>query len=402
MWLPVLLLAAGLQQAPPPLPPSEALAAAMGPFNAARAQADDLTAADTLALGVGISRAARDCAALTAKPEDDTHNAPEVLALAKLCLFGQQFDPARAAAVRYIALADPKEHEPALLILIRAFLGLKEPGSALPQWRSLVLNFPYDANIQFAGDQILDATAGASPGYNDMALQVCGKQDAVTLPLLAGGKALPGKEASASASFLFSDAVRCWTLARATGDSAAATLKQLEAVPELPAWQGSAELAPMREALARVRMLGRPSPLPALHAHALSAGQSPQAVPLARGAVVLVPCTLWAPSTASILRTLRLSAPGQRIYAVTSWAANTGGADAPNENLLAGMREFRRGLPAGVPLLLVPDGEFRLLHEDAFPAGVVMREGQAAANLPLTGEAAVRLLLIGIQGRLLE
>ncbi len=374
----------------------------MAPFNAARAQADDLTAADGIALGVGISRAAKDCAALTARTEDYARNAPEVLALAKLCLFGQQFEPARAAAVRYIALTDPKEHETALLILIRAFLGLKVPGSALPQWRSLLSDFPYDANVHFAGDQIIDATAGASPGYNDMALEVCGKQNAVTLPLLAGGKALPGKDASATAGFLFSDAARCWMLARDTGDvSAAATLKQLTSIAEEPAWQASAELAPMREALARIGMLGQPVPLPVLHAKALTAaGQSPLAVPLTRGSIVLIPCTLWAPSTPSILRTLQLSAPGQRMYAITSWAANTGAADVPNDTLGAGMREFARGLPARVPLLVVPDAELRALHDDAYPASVVVREGKVAANLPLTGEAAVRLLLIGLTGTL--
>ena len=372
----------------------------MAPFNAARAQADDLTAADSIALGVGIGRASRDCLALTARVEAFSKSAPEMLALGKLCIFGQQYEPARAAVVRYIALTGPQEHEIALLLLIRAFLGMKAPGSALPQLRSLFTDYPYDAQIHYAADQLIDATAGASPEFNAMALEACGKQNAATLPLLAGGQALPGQESSASASFLFSDAVRCMTLARATGDlSAAGTLRQLQAVVQMPAWQASAELDPMREALARVRMVGQAAPLTVLHRKALTAeGQTlVRSLPLNRGSVVLVPFTLWAPSTLSILQTLTRSAPRQSFYAVTSWAANTGGPDAANDSLVAAMREFRKTLPAHTSLLIVADTELRLFHDDAFPAGIVLREGHVAAAAPLTGAAAVRLLLLSLK-----
>src|ERR1700678_2604982 len=48
-----------------PLSPSEAYKAALAPFQAARAQPDDLTDADRFALQIGIARASLDCRALS-------------------------------------------------------------------------------------------------------------------------------------------------------------------------------------------------------------------------------------------------------------------------------------------------------------------------------------------------
>ena len=383
------------------LPPSEALSSAMAPFNAARAQADDLTTADNIALGVGIAHASRDCLSLTAKQASYANNAPELLALGKLCLFGQQYEAARTAAVQYMASTEIKDHELPLLMLVSAFMGLGAPGSAVPQVRSLLLQFPYDAQIHLALDQVIDATAGATPEFNQLALEMCGKQNAVTLPLLTGGHAISGKDASVSADTLFGDAVRCMTLARATGDvSAAGTLEQLQNILDLPAWQASAEQAPMQEALARTKMVGRAAPFTVLQGKVLLANGTlePRSVSLAHGKVLLIPFALWSPSVVSILQTLILSAPQQNFYAITSWAANTGSTDAPNNNLLLAMRDLRKSLPAHTALLVVPDAELKALHADTFPAGVVVRDGKVAANAPLTGKAWVRLVLLGLHG----
>ncbi len=398
-----LLLAAQLAapQGPPQLPPSEAYESALAPFNAARAQADDLTMADGVALGVGIAHASRDCFALTGRQDEYAKNAPDLLALARLCIFGQQYEPARAAAVAYIGLTKPKDHELPLLLLVRSFLGLHSPGSAALQVQSLLRDFPYDAQIHFALDQVIDATAGATPAFNQIALEMCGKQNVATLPLLASGQALPGKDASASAGTLFGDAVRCMTLARATGDiSAAGTLTQLRTFAALPAWQASADLGPMRESLARAEMVGQAPPFPVLQAKTFTAAGAtvPRSVVLTQSKTVLVPFTLWSPSTLSVLRTLTLSASRQTFYALTSWAANTGAADMPNDSLLLALRDLRRSLPAHVVLLIVPDAELKALHADTFPAGVVVREGKITANGPLVGEGWVRLVLLGLRG----
>ncbi len=384
---------------PEQLSPAEAFASALAPFNAARAQPDDLTEADTIALGVGAEHAGRDCISLQPRMEEWAAQPAQLIGLARLCIFGRQYEAARTAAVRYLALLDPPERELALLLLVRALLGLKAPGSAEPQLQSLLRDYPYDAQIHFAADQVIDATEDAGESLNRLALKLCGMENAATLPLLAAGKALPGKDASASGGILFADAVRCATLAKQSGDIAEVPLmNQLRAVVAGPAWQGTADYAGMREALYRAEMVGKPVPLPAMEGRRIPAAGAPTPVTvrLGQGTVVLIPFTLWSPSAASILRSLALSLPGQTLYAVTSWAANTGEADTPSPAVLAALRTRQQGLPPRVRVLLVPDSTLQTLHADAFPSAIVLRNGTVAANQPLAGEGSIRSLLVSL------
>ncbi len=181
-----------------PLSPSEAYKAALAPFQASRTQPDDLTDADRFALQIGIARASRDCRALSSNASSLDADEKELIALGELCLFGQEYGPARAALTKYLALPQPPERKRAMVLLVRALLGLNDPGSAELVVRSLLHDFPYDAEIHFAIDQVIDASEGLSEGLNRMALNLCATQNAVTLPLLASGKALEGKEATAS------------------------------------------------------------------------------------------------------------------------------------------------------------------------------------------------------------
>jgi hypothetical protein len=123
---------------PTPLSPVEAYKAAMAPLNAARAQPDDLTDADKFALGIGMAQASRDCLALSGDTSAFATDGKELLALSELCLFGQQYEPARATLVKYLALPQPPERKLALVLLIRALIGLKEPGGAELQVDSLL------------------------------------------------------------------------------------------------------------------------------------------------------------------------------------------------------------------------------------------------------------------------
>src|ERR1700677_4554580 len=84
-----------------PLSPSEAYKAALAPFQAARAQPDDLTDADRFALQIGIARASHDCRALSADASSVGGDEKELIALGELCLFGQEYAPARAALTKY-------------------------------------------------------------------------------------------------------------------------------------------------------------------------------------------------------------------------------------------------------------------------------------------------------------
>ncbi len=388
------------QQAPAPLSPSEAFEQAMAPFNAARAQADDLTEADTVALGVGARRASQDCAALAPNAEGLAGDAGQLLALGRLCIFGQQYEAARATLVRYLTLPGPPERELALLLLSRALLGLKAPGSAEPQVLTLMQDYPYDAQIHFAADQVIDAMEGVSERFDRLALELCGKQNAATLPLLASGKALSGKDASASGNTLFSDALRCAALAGSTGDVSAGDMPKLRAIAQGAAWQGTADWAPMQESLARAEMVGKAAPLGEVHGRIPSPGASAlRRVVLGRGTAVLVAFTLWSPSAASTVRTLALSAPSQPIWAVTSWAANTGGEDSASDRVASGLRGWGQGLPPRVSVLVVPNAVLQAFHADTFPDGIVIRNGKAVVNQPITGDGSMRLLLGALKAR---
>jgi hypothetical protein len=89
-----------------PLSPSEAYKAALAPFQAARVQPDDLTDADRFALQIGIARASRDCRALSSEASSLNADEKELIGLGELCLFGQEYGPARAALTKYLALPE--------------------------------------------------------------------------------------------------------------------------------------------------------------------------------------------------------------------------------------------------------------------------------------------------------
>jgi len=392
------------QQAGSQLSPFEALQSAMDPFNQARGQNNDLTDADKLALSLGMTRAARDCLALSSDPKDLTRDAAQKLALGRLCLFGQQFEPARAALVGDLELSAPAERETALLLLARAFLGLKAQGSAYAQVLSLLRDYPYDAQIHVAADTVIDASEGwdsdPEKQLNWAAMDLCQKQRAATLPLLVQGKALPGKEGEVQASTLYADAQRCVALGRSPGDKTVDdTTGQLAAVAQQPNWQHTAELALMEEALARAVMVGQAAPLGALHAHQLNATGALvlRPLPLRRGPILLAAFTLWSPSAAERIRALALSAPPHSVYAVTSWSANTGAADGPTRRMIESLNAWQKSLPLQIPLLIVPDAELRTFHTDQYPAGIAIRDGSIVSNVVLADDGAVRMTIQSVR-----
>lgn len=389
---------AAAQEAGPQLSPSESLRAAMDPFEQARSQNNDLTEADRLALSLGMARASRDCVALTAAPQGFAKDAGQWLALGRLCVFGQQFEPARAALVNYLAVPAAPEREAALGLLVRAFLGLNEQGSAYAQVLSLLSDFPYDAQTHLAADLVISAsecwTSDPDKELNDAARDLCDQQRKATLPLLEQGKALAGKEGEVAASRLYADALRCVALARSRGDKGAdEELAQLAAIAQQPNWQHTAELALMREALARAEMVGQATPLGSLHAHQLNANGAllPRTLFLRHGQAVLVAFSLWSPNAGEQIRALARSAPPRSIYAVTSWSANSGGEDAPAPRMKGAMLSWQKSLPIRIPLLIVPDAELREFHADQYPAGIAIRDGIVVSNTVLADDGAVRM-----------
>jgi hypothetical protein len=376
------------------LSPSEAYKAALAPFNAAKAQPDDLTEADRFALEDGMALASRDCLAISANPSTFATNETELLALSQLCIFGQQYEPARSTLVTYLGLPNPAERKLALVLLVRAFLGLNQPDSAEPQVRSLLRDYPYDAQTHFAIDQVLDALEGVSTFDNYLALKLCTTQNEATLPLLESGKALTGKELSASASVLFADAVRCAAVDSELGKSSVHNnMHRLSAIVAKPDWAGTADLAPMQAALARQQMVGTRVPVTLLHGSALGAHTLvPRTVPLEHGTVLLMPFTLWSPSAFNMALSLSKFKPNQHIYAITGWSANTGLEDAPSNQILAALRSWQQPLPPRISMIVVPDSTLRAFHADSFPAGIAIRDGMVRSNGVLSSQGAKRVL----------
>jgi hypothetical protein len=389
------------QESAKPLSPSEAYKAAFAPFQASRTQPDDLTDADKFALQIGIARASHDCRALSSDTSSLDADEKELLALGNLCLFGQDYGPARAALTKYLALPQPPERKRAMVLLVQALLGLNDPGSAELVVRSLLKDFPYDAEIHFAIDQVIEASEGLSDGLNKMAFNLCTTQNAVTLPLLTSGKALEGKEANASASVLFSDAVRCVSLAKGRDEpSGQEVMHQLAAIAQMQNWQGTADESPMQASLRRQQMIGTQVPLSSLHGFTLTNGNlAPRQIALKRGTVILLPFVLWSPNASDEANRLSRLAPQQTIYAITSWGANTGRDDVPSNEISTALREWQRNLPAHVHMVIVPNAELSLFHVDSFPAGIVIRGGTLLWNGVLSSQGAERMLLSTLSDR---
>lgn len=390
-----LRVGAAAQQEPTALPPSEAYKTALAPLTMARAQADDLTEADKIALGIGMVRASRECLSISADLSAYTENEKEMFALGQLCLFGQQYEPARAALTKYLALPQPKERKAALILLARAHLGLNQPGSAAAEIHSLLADYAYDAQIHFATGQVIDAATGFDTQLNKLALHLCAAQDAVTLRLLASGKSLEGSEASASPTVLFADAIRCAALADAFSKSnALELLDNLSAIARQPNWVGTSDWSPMQEALGRQRMVENQTPLHLLHGLLVTNSKLiPRNVSLTRGTQLLFSFALWSPSALGVLRDLTKSRPGQPIYAITSWTVNTGRNDTLDKQTLAALRVWQRALPPRVYMLIVPNTELVDFHIDSFPVGIVIRSGVVRSNSVISSAGAERMLL---------
>jgi hypothetical protein len=383
------------QANPVPLSPSESYKAALAPFNAAKAQPEDLTDADRFALEDGMALASRDCLAISANRSAFAGNDKELIALSELCIFGRQYESARATLVMYLGLPQPAERKLALVLLVRAFLGMNVPDSAEPQVRSLLQDYPYDAQTHFAIDSVIDALEGVNQFDNYLAVGLCATQNAATLPLLESGKPLAGKELSASASVLFADAVRCAVVDAELGTtSTPSNLLRLAAIAAQPDWAGTADLAPMQAALAREQMVGTRAPMTSLHGNTLGSHTLiPHTVSLAHGTVLMMPFTLWSPSATNMALVLAKLKPNQHIYAITSWSANTGQDDAPSNEILASLRVWQQGLPPQISMIIVPDSALRAFHSDTFPAGIATQDGIVRFNGALSSRGAARLLL---------
>ena len=81
------------------------------------------------------------------------------------------------------------------------------------------------------------------------------------------------------------------------------------------------------------------------------------------------------------------------VYAITSFAANTGGEDKPSAQVTEALRAVRAGLPAGVTLLVVPDEELRRFALDGYPGAVGLDAMGTIRYCDLLTAGGVRLMI---------
>lgn len=399
-FIALLLFASSLypQQSNGQLSPSEALKYSLEPFDQARMQDDDLTDADLVALRLGISRASQNCNSLIYTLKAFANDPAQQLAMAKLCLWGRQYENARVALVGYLSLPNPSKRETALLLLVKAFLGLNNLPSARLQVLSLLRDYPYDADIHLVIDEVIGAAEGLNSDVNSeqnqLVMDLCKRQVSATLRLLDTNQALQGSEQDVPVSRVYMDALHCAVLERSLGSSDANDLiAELSTLPQKPSLQVSVDMIEMKEALARTEMLGRPVPYSVLHAQELLADTSylRRTISLEHSTLILAIFTLWTPEATDMIQKLAILAQPYKVYAVTSWAANTGTLDTPSADLVRSIHKWRHNLPRGVSLLLVPDQELRALRVSQYPTAITVYKGVLLFNGVLMDDGAVRL-----------
>lgn len=402
--------------AAPALSPADAYVFAMQPFINAHNAPNDLTDADKWALGIAIARGKEQCETLRKQP----FHGEDLLGLGKLCILGQDFDPARQALVPYVILPEAKAPELGRLLLTKAFLGLQDFSSAESQMESLLTLFPYDASIHIGIDLVVDA-ASASDAVADLA--VIPRLNQQQLPhildaLAHGGLIPPSNGDTVDAALLVRDALRIADGMRRNSqpDEADKVLAQVAAAASADPLAHSAEAPAIQNALIRYQWFAHPTPIrtfignelppvvgtpthrvllydpdPAAHQTVLHLKPGATTIRMKDDRTLVFVFSLAGPACAvAIQQTLAGLAKDHagadlKIVAVTSFAANLGD-DAPNQAALDAIRAFHAELPAALPVFLLPDSELKPFAIDMWPAAILFDgDGQILALETLSG-----------------
>lgn len=391
---------------PPVLSPTEAYRYAMQPFQDARSAPNDLTEADQWALGLGASRAHEQCEAIApTKPQGE-----DLLAMGKLCVFGQDLGPAEDALVAYLGLPKMVDEKTARLLLTRVFVQTNSLPAAESQLDSLTSTFPYDADIHWAIDQVIDA-AWAQEGAmtrimnqsrqaaREVPMAVSGgdlmmRLNALQLPFilkaLEAGGMLKTEGSTVSAAVLTRDALRCANGMRKSGKSkdAADLVDQLKTLTAVPAIAQTASKPAIDNAFARYALDGQPAPVDALHGTLVAKVPAPAVRRFAGKTTLMVVFSLGSPqfhdAVEKIAGELEKTPPKKplQVIAVTSYAAMNG-EDEKTDAVLNALQSLQTTLPVSVPMMIVPDSFLKSFAIDAFPAAIVVDTAGRIASLDL-------------------
>lgn len=387
------------EAAPPQLSPAEAYRYAMQPFQDARSAPNDMTDADQWALGLGISRAQQQCEAIApTKPQGE-----DLLAFGKLCVFGRDLGPAQDALTDYLALPNKADEKTARLLMANTLVQTNSITSAESQIESLTSTFPYDADLHWAIDQVIDAALTEEGGVTRIVDKTSkdknGKlvrenvipagggaaiarlnalQLPFTLKALEAGGTLTSKDSTVNAAQLTRDALRCADEMRKSGKTkdAADLVDQLKMLTAAPAIAQTAARPAIEHAFARYALVGQPSPVATLRGTLVAKTPAPAVHQLTGKTTLIIAFSLGSPqfhdAVEKIATALEKDPPKKplQMIAITSYASMNG-ADEKSDAVLNTLQTLQTTLPANIPMMIVPDTVLQSFAIDAFPAAIV-------------------------------
>ena len=145
--------------------PSAIYKEAMHPLDVARQSLDNWSDSELSALSIGMHMAREACD----KMSPDDYSKDDLYDLAHLCAFGQDWNPATAAALRYLARRAPEHRAQAYAIRIGAYVHLNAIDLAVVTTRQMLRDQPYDAEVAYTLRYMKDY------------LETAGKPDALKL-----------------------------------------------------------------------------------------------------------------------------------------------------------------------------------------------------------------------------
>jgi hypothetical protein len=383
--------------------PSEAYAYAMNPYVEARQSPDDLTEADQWALRLSVQRAREQCVAMMPYDKQDE----QLLSLGQLCVLGEKFFQAKQSLENYLLLPQPANAEDARILLIRAEMALKTIHEVDAQARILSATTPYDskvhATLKFAVDAVESKDATADDAVSLVEVDLPGLWNALSGP---GNLTAADKSMSFDADQLMMDAVgyaRVYRDANATG-KASALIGKIEALLQTERYANLAALPGTRQAIKRYALFNTKVTAASLQAQGVTMGGilSPNTVPLRGRTTVLIPFSFASPQSGPaigrIIEAIR-NVANVKVYAVTSFHANTGGDDNPSKMVVHALGQFKQALPPEVKMAVLPAGTLASFAIDTYPSVIVINgQGNVRMLEPFSGgPGSLRRLLLAVR-----
>jgi len=286
---------------PPAASPGEIYKAAMHPLEVVRGAMENWSDPELGALAVGIHKARESCEQMKA----ESFAGDQLYDLARLCSFGQDWNDANSAAVRYMDSRAQPHRAQAFALSINALVHLNGVDLAIQSSQVLLQSMPYDAEVAYAVRYMKDYLEQAG---NPMARKLAEDEHEAIVRALRQGTALKAVYGDAVMGYglLYDSAMELAFLERFSGmdEEAAATAADCD-----DAVQGATALtAEDRQRIESVRLqfrlLGKKLPDVPVTRSLLSAQAKAQLPPGFGEGTVLVVFPDWCAQCRTMMKTL--------------------------------------------------------------------------------------------------